>query len=339
MNVKYFTCAFLAVAAATLGAQQQAQQSPYSGTSNPPADDAIVTTTTPPAKPPAGQSMPAPAAEQQQTEERQQAQPESQSQGQPSSTDPAVNDPVDGAAAQGAAGQRVAGQSDAANAVAEPIPAQPAGSQPDFAVRAYPDDPDGDIVHPGVLRPGELGEGTTIRVRLLDRLSTVDSEKGDAFRSQVAADVVEGGQVLIPAGTEIDGRVMKVSSGHPGSAGFMRLRPETVILADGSRFHLDAEITGTPGSRTHVAGEGAIKPDSRWKRDSVEYGGAVAAGAVTGAFLGGPVGAVAGGAIGAGVVTTHLLVSHPQATLEPGTVLLFTLTEPLLMSAASRSGN
>ena len=36
--------------------------------------------------------------------------------------------------------------------------------------------------------------------------------------------------------------------------------------------------------------------------------------------------------IGAGVVSAHLLVSHPQATLDPGTALLLTLTEPLQMA-------
>jgi hypothetical protein len=56
-------------------------------------------------------------------------------------------------------------------------------------------------------------------------------------------------------------------------------------------------------------------------------------------MLGGPVGAVTGGLIGAGAVTAHLLISHPQATLEPGAVLLFTLSEPLQMVPASASGN
>ena len=105
----------------------------------------------------------------------------------------------------------------------------------------------------------------------------------------------------------------------------MRLRPETVILADGSRFHLYAQTTGAPGSRNHVGSEGAITPGSRLKKDGIEYGAAVGAGAVTGAILGGPGGALAGTIIGAGVITAHLLISHPQATLENGTVLLFTL--------------
>jgi hypothetical protein len=115
----------------------------------------------------------------------------------------------------------------------------------------------------------------------------------------------------------------------------MYLRPETVILADGTRYQLRATVTGTPGARSKVGSEGAILPASRLKRDGIEYGGAVGAGATTGAILGGPVGALAGTMVGAGVITVHLLVSHPQATLEPGTAMLFTLTEPLQMTPAS----
>ena len=63
-------------------------------------------------------------------------------------------------------------------------------------------------MHPAPLPPGTLGEGTTIRVRLLDRLSTADSQSGDRFRTRVASDVIQDGQVLIPAGAEIDGTVV-----------------------------------------------------------------------------------------------------------------------------------
>jgi hypothetical protein len=64
----------------------------------------------------------------------------------------------------------------------------------------------------------------------------------------VASDVLQGGQVLIPAGAEIDGRVAGVSTGHMGGRGSMQLLPETVILANGKRYQLRAVITGTPGS-------------------------------------------------------------------------------------------
>ena len=326
MNRLLVACFVLGLSAATLGAQQDPQ---YQGTSTPPPDDTIVMTTTPKAKPPAGQPAQAPAAIDVQIDQPQPGQPqviEPQSgQPQPSSVDPAYNYPA-------------GTDSDMVQGVPAPMPAP---AQPALAARSYapPPDPDGDMVHPAY-RADELGEGTTIRVKLLDRLSTADSEKGEAFRSQVASDVLQGGLVLIPAGAEIDGQVVQVSSGdHLGGHGTMHLRPDVVILADGSRYRLRAELSGAPGSGARVGGEGAIRPGSRAARDGIEYGGAVGAGVVTGAVLGGPVGALAGGAIGAGMVTTHLLVSHPQATLEPGTTLLFTLTDPLRMTAASYSGN
>jgi hypothetical protein len=88
-----------------------------------------------------------------------------------------------------------------------------------------------------------------------------------------------------------------------------------------------------------VGSEGAITPGSRLKKDGIEYGGVVGAGAVTGAFLGGPGGALAGSIVGASVITVHLLMSHPQATLDTGTVLLFTLSEPLRLVADKATGN
>jgi hypothetical protein len=215
---------------------------------------------------------------------------------------------------------------------------QPNPSEPTLAKRVVAD-PDGDIVHPAPLRPGELPEGATIRVRLLDELSTTRSEKGEAFRSRVASDVVRDGQVLIPAGAEIDGRIADISTGHPGGRGSMILRPETVVLADGTRYRLHANLSGMPGAKTKVGSEGAVLPTSRIKRDTIEYGGAVGGGATTGAIVGGPVGALTGGLIGAGVVTAHLLISHPQATLEPGTLLVFTLSDRLMMAPASTPGN
>jgi hypothetical protein len=214
-----------------------------------------------------------------------------------------------------------------------------ASANPVLILRPGAPDPDGDIVHPRALLPGELAEGTIIRVKLLNRLSTVSSEKGEAFSSQVASDVLQGDKVLIPAGAKIDGRVVQVSSGHAGGHGSMRLQPETVVLIDGTRYHLSAEVTGTPGSRTRLGSEGTILPSSRLKRDGIEYGGAVGGGAATGGILGGPVGAVSGSLIGAGVVTAHLLINHPQATLETGTTLLFTLTEPLSMVPTGTSEN
>ncbi len=298
-------CTLLLAASAALSAQSN----PYEGTSNPPPDSTIVSANRP--KPsPVVVAAPAPAPEQPQ---------------------PAAVAPVT-AQTQPAAVATAATDPDAATVAVQP------SAEPTLSRRASID-PDGDIVHPMPLRPGELPEGATIRVTLLDELSTTRSEKGEAFRGRVASDVVRDGQVLIPAGAEIDGQVASVSTGHPGGHGSMLLRPETIILADGSRFQLHATLSSTPGVKTRVGSEGAVLPASRIKRDTIEYGGAVGGGAATGAAVGGPVGAAAGGLIGAGVVSAHLLISHPQATLEPGTTLVFTLSDRLMMAPSTAPGN
>ena len=330
INRSFLLGAIVVIASAALAAQQanpSDSSNPYEGTSKPPADDIITTSNPPapgaapvaaPANPPIPKPSPAHPALSQPTPAQYQYQ------AQQPVVRSALSAPEDGT-------------DNGIVEIAPDAPSQP--GQPALNQRALANDPDGDIVHPAALAPGEVGEGTIIRVRLLDRLSTADSKNGDSFRTRVASDVLQYGKVLIPAGAEIDGRVMNVSTGSLGGHGSMRLNPDTVILPDGSRYRLYAQVSGTPGSGTRVGSEGAINPGSRLKRDGIEYGGGVGAGVIAGAAIGGPVGALTGSIVGAGLVTVHLLVNHPQAHLEEGTVLLFTLTEPLHLEPAGPGGS
>jgi hypothetical protein len=308
MNRPILACAFFGLATAALVAQDQSQSSPYQGTSNPPPDDSIITSEqqAPIAKPPAGHPMqqtPAPA-------------PQAIAAGQgtrpvPQSYGDGTDDGIVGVA-----------------------PGSPA-----LTARAAASDPDSDIVHPAPLPPGTLGEGTLIRVRILDELSSSLSQPGQPFRSRVATDVLQDGQVVIPAGTAIDGHVAELSTGHFGGHGSILLHPETITLENGSKFGLRAVVVSTPGSNLRVGSEGIITPGSRVKRNSIEYGAVAGGGMIVGAILGGPPGMLAGGLIGAGVVTTHLLVSHPQAKIEPGAVLMLTLTDQVRLVPAVSQGN
>lgn len=315
-NRSTLLCAMILASAAALGAQQSSQTSPYEGTSTPPSNDQIITSTTPEAKPPAGKPLEAKPAAQPSVPPQVQSQPQVNA----LAPDPTPYYPN-------------SGTDDDIVQIAPSTSAQPQSN------RAYVNDPDGDIVHPHPLRPGELQEGTSIRVRLLERLSTAAVEPGQPFRTRVTADVMQGGEMVIPAGTEIDGRVAQVSTGRVAGHGSMRLQPESVILPDGTRYTLHAQISGASGSNAHVVGEGTIVPGSRLKRDGIEYGAAVGAGLVTGAIVAGPAGALTGGLIGAGAITVHLLVSHPQANLEKGTTLLFTLTDRLYLPPHPSTGN
>jgi Bacterial conjugation TrbI-like protein len=334
MHRSILTCVFMAAVCAALSAQQspqpdQSQQQSsssdtYQGVSHPPSDSTIMANepanppqpSPPPAKPRAGKPLVQSAL------------------AQPAQTAPVAPSSQAAPSQPASADLAVTGNDDGIVSVAPPA----AVPQPSLTAREAPD-PDGDIVHPDALAPGELPSGTMIRVHLLTRLSTADSHRGDEFRARVASDVLQDGQVLIPAGSEIDGRVVEVSSGSPGGHGTMRLRPDWVVLPNGSNYRLDAQVTETPGSNDHVGSEGVIAGGSRYKKDGIEYGGGVGAGVVTGALVGGPVGALAGGIIGGSAITVHLLINHPQATLEPGAVLIFSLNSRLDLQPPTTAGN
>ena len=310
MNRPILAFAFFGLATAALVAQDQSQSSPYQGTSNPPSDDTIITSEqqAPIAKPPAGHPMqqtPATVQSAPQTAATQGTRPVPQSYGD------GTDDGIVGVAP----------------------------GSPTLTTRAAATDPDDDIVHPAPLPPGTLGEGTLIRVRILDELSSSLSQPGQPFRSRVASDVLQDGQVVIPAGAEIDGHVAELSTGHFGGHGSILLHPETLTLQSGSKFQLRAVVISTPGSNLRVGSEGIITPGSRVKRNSIEYGAVAGGGMIVGAVLGGPPGMLIGGLIGAGVVTTHLLVSHPQAKIASDTVLMLTVTDQVRLVPAVSQGN
>ena len=162
MKRTIFVYALFGRNAAALGAQQASQSNPYEGTSNPPPDDTI---TTPRARPRLSPShrpaMPWPRN----PPRRRSRRSASRARALRSAAIPPSRCPRKCAA-------RPAWPTalTTASCRLRPTPPQPALNQ-----RAAMSDPDGDIVHPGPLPPGELGEGAVIRVRLLDGLSTADS--------------------------------------------------------------------------------------------------------------------------------------------------------------------
>lgn len=340
------TAAALVAQADALAAQESDGSGQYQGVSNPPPNDTITT----PAPQPPPQAKPAPGKPMNAAPDAAPAPgmvavpdvvtgPESQPAPDAGNAETNAPDasavPPPAAASYGAVTPQAGDGTDAGIVEVEPT----VQAQPGFGQRMAAANPDGDIVHPGPLPPGMVSAGTTIRARLLDRLSTSFSQDGETFRARVASDVFRGSDVLIPTGAEIDGTVSNVSTGHFAGRGSMILHPDTVILPDGSRYHLYAQLTGAPGTNTRVGDEGNISAGSRARKDEMEYGGGVGVGVVTGAALGGPAGALAGTIVGAGAVTVHLLMDHPQATLETGTVLDFTLTEPLNLVAATGPAN
>jgi hypothetical protein len=191
--------------------------------------------------------------------------------------------------------------------------------------------PDADIVTVVPSNPNELASGTNIRVRLSQDLSTAGTQKGASFRAIVDHDVYKDGRIIIPVGAEMRGRVVQVSQGHHiGPKATLRLRPEAILLPDGTTYHIYAEAVLSKASGTRADAEGGIQAATHYKKDAVEYGAGAGAGATAGALIAGPVGAGVGTVVGAGAVTAHMITGRPEAAnLPQGSILVFSLSEPM----------
>lgn len=192
---------------------------------------------------------------------------------------------------------------------------------------------DADIVTSVPSRPGELPEGTVIRMALNEDLSSSEALAGSDFTGKIAADVLSSGKVVIPQGSEVLGKVVRVTEGHRfGSPATIRLRPDVVVLPDGSRYVLRAQVIGT-NSKARIDDEGTLKPGSQLKTNAIKEGAGIGTGAAAGALVGGAPGALVGSLIGAGVMTTHILAQHPAAVRVPeGSTLTLSLTQPMAIT-------
>jgi hypothetical protein len=176
--------------------------------------------------------------------------------------------------------------------------------------------------------------GTALMVKLQTTLATFSNKPGDLFQGELIHPVMIAGQIVIPAGTKIEGRVAKVSeprriAGRPT----IKIVPETLVLAGGERLPLDATLVDTNAGRdTDVNQEGEFKGSGHDRRDQMEAGGGTAGGMLIGGLIGGPPGILVGGLIGAGSTGGHWLSKHRSATLPSGTMLTIELNRPLTMT-------
>jgi len=132
----------------------------------------------------------------------------------------------------------------------------------------------------------KIAAGTTVKVKLLQDLSSSDAQSGDPVRVQVAGDDTSG----IPAGAIFNGHVAAVQHATPKTAGILRVkfgagRGDAYAYNTASSSIASAQLTGTKPSSdksqygTIGAGVGAVIGLSRHRRlgDAIE--GAVLGGA------------------------------------------------------------
>ncbi len=165
--------------------------------------------------------------------------------------------------------------------------------------------------------------GTTLDVRLDQRLASNVNSSGQAFSGRLERAVVVRGHRVIPAGATVQGTVV-----YAHSAGHFRGRSELELRLTSISYN---------GNAYNIATNAWMRSTyARGKRTAIAIGGGAGLGALVGAIAGGGKGAAIGSAIGAGTGTAVEGVTHaPEVVLPAETVLAFQLQRSVRVNPAS----
>jgi len=179
---------------------------------------------------------------------------------------------------------------------------------------------------------GEISEGTLLRVKMRDDLSTATTTPGTKFTAEIMEAITNKGRIIIPIGSVLEGQVTEVHVGKRISgAASLHLEPRNITLPDGTVYAVHAQLIDTTLNSFNVDREGTLKRKDQVKKDLAVAALATGGGAAAGALIGGGVGALVGAGVGAGASTVMWLKQERQANLDKDSRLVFSLTTPLIV--------
>lgn len=183
---------------------------------------------------------------------------------------------------------------------------------------------------PAPVRPATrtLSSGARFDVAATDTISSRTAKIGDTFSARVVEDVKNAaGQVVIPAGSTINGKITEVKPApNPRTPGTLTL-DVTSVTVGGNTYPIDANVDSV---ETIHKGRGVTTGDA------AKVGAGAAAGAILGRVIGGNskgtvIGGVVGGIAGAGVATT---TKDSDIVLPAGAHIIVRLTKDLTVSGS-----
>jgi len=184
--------------------------------------------------------------------------------------------------------------------------------------------------------------GSKIPLQLKQAISTKNAREGDPVYAETAFPFVQNDRILIPAGTYIQGRIVRTEhAGRSKKRAELLMHFTSMIYPSGYTVMLPASVDNTPGAADNSVKdkEGTIQQDKdTGKRvEDAAKGAAVAGtvGAIGGAAAGGYNGARYGGLAGiAGGVAWALLKHGPELRLEVGTSIEMQLQRDVKIDAS-----
>lgn len=181
----------------------------------------------------------------------------------------------------------------------------------------------------------DIAAGTHVLLRMVSSVSTRTAKAGDQVYLQTASPIAEGGQILVPVGTYVQGTVLEAKrSGRVKGRAQIALHLDTMTFANGKAYkiepHVDSVASDENGQKV-IDNEGTVKQAG----NKLEDAGRIAVLAGSGAGIGGiadrswsgaGIGAGIGGAVG---VATTLLTRGKEIDLRQGTTLDVIFDHPL----------
>lgn len=162
-----------------------------------------------------------------------------------------------------------------------------------------------------------IPSGTALSIRLVDTIDSDSSQQGQTFHATLESPLAVNGQLVVPAGYDVQGHVVDVKS-----AGKFAGKSELTLQLD--RISVGGNYYDIQTNTYHR------EANSRGKDTAEKVGAGTVIGAVLGGILGGgkgaAVGAAAGGGVGGGVQAS---TKGQQIKLPSETVLSFTLQSPV----------
>jgi BON domain len=178
---------------------------------------------------------------------------------------------------------------------------------------------------PAPVRPATvtIPDGTAIAIRLVDPLSSETAKVDDMFRGSLDTPITVDDKVVVPAGSDVEGRVVSAKSAAHFKGNSELALELTRISAGGRSYNI---------SSTQWAKQGS----GRGKRTAATIGGGAALGAIIGGLAGGGKGAAIGAGAGAAAGTgVQAVTKGEKVELPSESKLEFRLQSPVTVVATS----
>lgn len=168
--------------------------------------------------------------------------------------------------------------------------------------------------------------GTVLQVRTVEALSSETSHENDPWHGTLNSDIVVDDQTVIPAGAEVDGRVMEAHAATHYSGGASLVLGLEKISFNGKSYQI---ATNTWERKAATRGKNTVEKTA----------GGAAVGAILGGIFGGGKGAAIGSVAGAGAgAGANTITKGQRVDLRPETLVSFQLQNPISVMPSASTG-